>query len=157
MSHQTNETRKSNFVADKMSHYEVLNVARDASQEEIRKSYQSLALRFHPDKLQSDSVDEESVDSSDWFIRIDEAWKVLRDEGSRRVYDAELLQRTCQEQYFVNEVLARDDLKYEQVEHYYYHDCRCGGMYVLPEELTRGESVYLSCDECSLLVQVNNA
>lgn len=141
-----------------MSHYQILNVAPDATLDEIRRSYQLLALRFHPDKLslQNSSIaQEESAASADQFIRIDEAWKVLRDEEARRVYDAELMQRTCREEYFVNEVLRRADFRHEQEEDYYYHTCRCGGLYVLPENLGADESCYIACDECSLVVQVN--
>lgn len=144
-----------------MSHYQTLNVAPDATLEEIRRSYQSLALRFHPDKVSRDRpTDVENdldgdTDIGNRFIRIDEAWKVLRDEETRRVYDAELMQRTCREEYFVNEVLRRVDLRHEEEEDYYYHTCRCGGFYVLPEGLGSDESCYIACDECSLVVQVN--
>ncbi|XP_058832125.1 dnaJ homolog subfamily C member 24-like [Topomyia yanbarensis] len=139
-----------------MSHYQVLQVAPNASLEEIRKAYQSLALRLHPDKARhaDDTIDEEGVIVD--FVRIDEAWKVLRDVESRRVYDAELMQHTCREEYFVNEILTEKDFTYDPTEGYRYHTCRCGGLYILPEEeLASEESCYLSCDECSLVVQVD--
>lgn len=139
-----------------MSHYEVLRVAPDATLEEIRRSYQSLALRFHPDKVGSrDQPKNDENDENNCFIRIDEAWKVLRDDETRRMYDAELMQRACREKYFVNEVLSRSEFRHEQEEDYYYHTCRCGGLYVLPEGLGSDESCYISCDECSLVVEVN--
>ncbi|XP_062563950.1 dnaJ homolog subfamily C member 24-like [Armigeres subalbatus] len=142
-----------------MSHYQVLNVASDATLDEIRRSYQTLALRFHPDKVnrQGSSTVQQSdqlTGLADNFIRIDEAWKVLRDEETRRVYDAELMQRTCRDEYFVNEVLRRADFKYNQEEDLYYYTCRCGGSYVLPEEIVEHENCYIACDECSLLVEV---
>uniref|UniRef100_A0A2M4C3B9 Putative molecular chaperone dnaj superfamily n=1 Tax=Anopheles marajoara TaxID=58244 RepID=A0A2M4C3B9_9DIPT len=131
-----------------MSHYEVLQVRSDATTEEIRKSYQTLALRYHPDKRKG------GTESSD-FIRIDEAWKVLRDEQARRVYDAELMQQSCQEEYFVNEILTLADFEKHQEEDYRFHVCRCGGFYILPDEPTISEKTYVCCDECSLVVQVN--
>uniref|UniRef100_A0A8D8CIS2 DnaJ homolog subfamily C member 24 n=1 Tax=Culex pipiens TaxID=7175 RepID=A0A8D8CIS2_CULPI len=137
-----------------MSHYEVLNVAQDASLDEIRRAYQALALRFHPDKRLSHPAPEEP-NSNDSFIRIDEAWKVLRDDQARRVYDAELMQSTCREEYFVNETLTRAEFRHEEEEDYHYHTCRCGGLYVLPDGLGPDESCYIGCDECSLVVQVN--
>lgn len=141
----------------KMSHYQVLDVAPDATLEEIRRSYQSLALRLHPDKVKCDPTTQGQSEqlTTDQFIRIDEAWKVLRDEEARRVYDAELMQRTCREEYFVNEVLRRTDFRHDPEEDIYYHTCRCGGYYVLPEQMGGDKSCYIACDECSLVVQVD--
>lgn len=36
-----------------MDHYEVLKVSKDASSDEIKKSYQKLILQYHPDKVNS--------------------------------------------------------------------------------------------------------
>ncbi|XP_058461935.1 dnaJ homolog subfamily C member 24-like [Malaya genurostris] len=140
--------------SSELSHYEVLQVAPNANFDEIRKSYQSLALRLHPDKMPNSkgSFDRDSVTID--FVRIDEAWKVLRDVDSRRVYDAELMQRTFREEYFVNENLTGNDFQLHEGKDYRYHVCRCGGLYVLPEGLTSGDKCYLSCDECSLVVEM---
>ncbi|XP_050097000.1 dnaJ homolog subfamily C member 24-like [Anopheles aquasalis] len=131
-----------------MSHYEVLQVRTDATMEEIRKSYQTLALQYHPDKRKGGAESSEAGN----FIRIDEAWKVLRDEQTRRVYDAELMQQSCQEEYFINEIVMLGDFEKHQEEDYRFHVCRCGGFYILPDEPIR-EKTYVSCDECSLVVQ----
>ncbi|XP_053685720.1 dnaJ homolog subfamily C member 24-like [Sabethes cyaneus] len=139
-------------VDDEVSHYQVLGVAPDATHEEIRKAYQSLALRYHPDKMRSSSSSSRAPIE---FIRIDEAWKILRDAETRRIYDAELMQRTCREDYFVNEVLTAKDFNYDRDEDHRCRNCRCGGLYILPEDLNSGESCYIACDECSLVVQVN--
>ncbi|XP_058129484.1 DPH4 homolog [Anopheles ziemanni] len=133
-----------------LSHYDVLQVPQNASHEEIRKSYQALVLQHHPDKQRN-----RNANDSELFMRIDEAWKILRDEQTRRVYDAELMQQMCREEYFVNEVLREVDFEINHEENYRYHTCRCGGFYILPEESPLVESIYISCDECSLIVQVN--
>uniref|UniRef100_A0A182W2H2 J domain-containing protein n=1 Tax=Anopheles minimus TaxID=112268 RepID=A0A182W2H2_9DIPT len=134
----------------KISHYDVLQVAHNASLEEIRKSYQALALQYHPDKRNSRLAES---NESDHFIRIDRAWKTLRDDQSRRIYDAELMQQA--EEYFVNEVLTEADFERDAEGSYSFHTCRCGGYYILPEETPIQEPIYVSCDECSLVVQVN--
>ncbi|XP_035793541.1 DPH4 homolog [Anopheles albimanus] len=136
-----------------MSHYEVLQVRPDATTEEIRKSYQTLALQYHPDKRKGVSPESSEVG---YFIRIDEAWKVLRDEQTRRVYDAELMQQSCQEEYFINEILTLADFEKHQEEGYRFHVCRCGGFYILPDEPIT-EKTYVCCGECSLVVQINPA
>ncbi|XP_053670321.1 DPH4 homolog [Anopheles nili] len=138
------------------THYDVLQVARNATLEEIRKSYQTLALRYHPDKRQTPTMRSgEGSNESDCFIRIDEAWKTLRDERLRRIYDAELMQQTCREEHFVNEVLTEEDFTRNEEESFSYHLCRCGGYYILPEETPIVEPIFVSCDECSLVVQID--
>uniref|UniRef100_A0A2M4CWT6 Putative molecular chaperone dnaj superfamily n=1 Tax=Anopheles darlingi TaxID=43151 RepID=A0A2M4CWT6_ANODA len=136
-----------------MSHYEVLQVPANATTEEIRKSYQTLALQYHPDKRKGGNDGTEGSETEN-FIRIDEAWKVLRDEHKRRVYDAELMQQSCQEEYFINETLTLEDFEKHEEEDYRLHVCRCGGFYILPDEPIT-EKIYVCCDECSLVVQVN--
>ncbi len=59
------------------NHYETLNVSKDASFEEIKKSYRKLALKHHPDK----------GGNSDDFKKITEAYDILSDEEKRKNYD----------------------------------------------------------------------
>jgi curved DNA-binding protein len=63
-------------------YYSILFVPRDASEEEIKKSYRRLALRYHPDKNDGDQKQE------DRFKEINEAYSVLGDQRKRRQYDA---------------------------------------------------------------------
>ncbi|XP_052902808.1 DPH4 homolog [Anopheles moucheti] len=139
-------------VERKISHYEILQVPHNATLEEIRRSYQALALQYHPDKRKCKLPE---AQESGHFIRIDQAWKTLRDDRLRRIYDAELMQQT--EEYFVNEILTDADFERDEEGNFCFHTCRCGGYYILPEETPIHESVYVSCDECSLVVQVNLA
>lgn len=62
------------------SHYDILQIKQDASNDEIKRSFRSLALKYHPDK-------NKSADSKEKFLRIVEAYEVLSDEGSRKKYD----------------------------------------------------------------------
>ncbi|MBN2071555.1 MAG: molecular chaperone DnaJ [Candidatus Krumholzibacteriota bacterium] len=66
---------------EKRDYYEVLGVGRDASLDEIKKSYRKLALKYHPDKNPGDKAAEEK------FKEATEAYEVLRDEGQRAKYD----------------------------------------------------------------------
>ena len=61
--------------------YETLGVARDASQDDIKKAHRKLALKFHPDKNPDDNVAKEK------FKRVQEAYDVLSDEEKRAAYD----------------------------------------------------------------------
>lgn len=62
-------------------YYTILGLHRDAPNEEIKKAYRKLALRYHPD------VNPEDEEAGERFKLISEAYAVLSDEGKRRQYD----------------------------------------------------------------------
>lgn len=68
-------------MANKRDYYEVLGVAKTASQEEIKKAYRKLAVQNHPDKNPGDKAAEER------FKEATEAYEVLGDEKKRAAYD----------------------------------------------------------------------
>ena len=61
-------------------YYEVMGVARDATQDEIKRSYRKLARKYHPD------VSKES-DAEGRFKALGEAYEVLKDPEKRAAYD----------------------------------------------------------------------
>ena len=61
-------------------YYEALGVPRDASAEDIRRAYRSLARRYHPDVNKEPGAE-------DRFKEISEAYEVLRDPEKRERYD----------------------------------------------------------------------
>src|SRR3979409_227335 len=65
----------------KRDYYEVLGVKREATFEEIKRSYRQLAVKYHPDKNPDDPGAEEK------FKEIGEAYDVLMDEDKRAAYD----------------------------------------------------------------------
>jgi molecular chaperone DnaJ len=68
-------------TVQKRDYYEVLNVTRQASLEEIKRAYRKLALKFHPDKNPGDAGAEEK------FKEAAEAYSVLSDSEKRARYD----------------------------------------------------------------------
>ncbi len=65
----------------KKDYYELLGVSRDATEEEIKKAYRKLALKYHPDRNPDDK------DAEEKFKEITEAYEVLRDPEARARYD----------------------------------------------------------------------
>ncbi|MDG1139752.1 MAG: molecular chaperone DnaJ [Opitutales bacterium] len=61
--------------------YDVLGVARDSSDSDIKKAYRKLAIQYHPDKNQGDKEAEEK------FKEISGAFEILKDSEKRRKYD----------------------------------------------------------------------
>ena len=67
-----------------MDYYKILNVKKQATQEEIKKSYHKLALKYHPDKNDNKEEAEKK------FKEIVEAYEVLSDENKRARYNISL-------------------------------------------------------------------
>jgi molecular chaperone DnaJ len=65
----------------KADYYEVLGVAREASDQELKSAYRKLALKYHPDRNPGDHASEEK------FKEASEAYQVLSDADKRAAYD----------------------------------------------------------------------
>jgi molecular chaperone DnaJ len=68
------------FMTEKRDYYEVLGIARSATNGEIRSAYRRLAKQYHPDVNKEDGAEEH-------FKEINEAYAVLSDEERRSAYD----------------------------------------------------------------------
>src|SRR5579884_3782278 len=67
-------------MAVKRDYYEVLGVARNASEDEIKKAFRKLAFQYHPDRNKEKGAEAR-------FKEINEAYEVLGDAEKRQVYD----------------------------------------------------------------------
>ena len=67
-------------MPDKKDYYEVLGVARDSSEKDIKGAYRKLAMKYHPDRSTEPDAEER-------FKEISEAYAVLSDAEKRQKYD----------------------------------------------------------------------
>lgn len=65
----------------KRDYYEVLGVARDAGEDDLKKAYRKLAMQWHPDRNQGNAEAEAK------FKELNEAYDVLKDAEKRAAYD----------------------------------------------------------------------
>jgi molecular chaperone DnaJ len=67
----------------KRDYYEVLGVAKNATDEDIKKAYRKLAMKYHPDRNQGDGAKK----SEESFKEVKEAYEMLSDAQKRAAYD----------------------------------------------------------------------
>jgi len=65
----------------KRDYYETLGTSRDASDEDLKKAYRKLAMKYHPDRNHGDATAEVK------FKEVSEAYEVLKDGEKRAAYD----------------------------------------------------------------------
>ena len=70
-------------MASKRDYYEVLGVPKNASEDEIKKAYRKLAMKFHPDRNQGEAAAQAEVK----FKEAKEAYEMLSDTEKRAAYD----------------------------------------------------------------------
>ncbi|CRF32686.1 Chaperone protein DnaJ [Brachyspira suanatina] len=68
-------------MAEKRDYYEVLGVAKTATNDEIKKAYRKLAMQYHPDRNPGNK------EAEDKFKEATEAYEILSDEKKRAQYD----------------------------------------------------------------------
>lgn len=75
------------------TYYEILGIAPDASEEEIKRAYRSKAVKCHPDKKPDDEKAEKT------FLEAAEAYEVLKDPEKRATYDKEITSKKPPSKY----------------------------------------------------------
>jgi DnaJ homolog subfamily C member 7 len=74
-------------MAGRKDLYKILEVTRDAEQDDFRKAYRKLALKYHPDK-QGGKSEAEAEAASTKFKAVSEAYEILSDPEKKARYDS---------------------------------------------------------------------
>ncbi|KAM9302125.1 dnaJ homolog subfamily C member 24 [Gastrophryne carolinensis] len=136
-----------------MDWYGVLGAHPSDSPAMLKQKYQKLALLYHPDKQHGEAEMRQSAEAAQRFIEINQAWKILGNEETKRVYD--LLRRDSEmtQSCPVDNQIQLEEMYWEKDEEYYYYTCRCGGRYIL-EQPDPGQCSLVNCDSCSLIIEI---
>lgn len=71
------------------NYYDILGVEKNATQDDLKKSYRELSKKYHPDKY-TNKPESERKEAEEKFKEINEAYSILKDEQKRKEYDDEL-------------------------------------------------------------------
>ena len=136
------------------SYYAVLNVSREASAEDIKRAYKSLAQVFHPDKHLDDEL---RGNAQEAFSKLQEAYEVLSDPQKRDVYDVYGKEGLSAGLSVGTKLKSTDDLRKEweafkaqqqrareeaRAHHRGIYVCRCGRGCSFPDRTAGGHVGY---------------
>jgi curved DNA-binding protein CbpA len=76
------------------NHFEVLGIPRASSEAQVKEAYFQLAKRFHPDTHHDPAMDDLGPKLEAVFIRLGQAYEVLRNPRTRGPYEADIASRT---------------------------------------------------------------
>ena len=128
-------------------YYKSLGCRSDATHDELKRAYQKLALEYHPDKQTSVPAGK-AEESTEKFIAIDRAWKVLGDIDMRKEYDARWTLRCAAQKWPVQDDVDLADFEWNEYGQMYLYPCRCGGEYTLSQTDTGFGFDYMCCESC---------
>jgi diphthamide biosynthesis protein 4 len=126
--------------------YAVLDLDSNASRQQIKDKYQKLILKHHPDKTQSSDTS--------MFVQLNHAYKILGDETLRKEYDDKWEARCHRQHLPIDQEVEFSDFGFDEEERLYFHQCRCGGDFILTEVDAKLLFDIVCCDLCSLTVKV---
>lgn len=127
-------------------YYQVLGLAPGASQEEIKKSFRALALKYHPDKNKN------SEESKQKFMKVVEAYEVLSNEQARKKYDQDPF--SAQGHRWTPPADFRTVYSYDEIKRQYRQTVH-GGMWDISDAASKGmwkATVALFCGLVAIVV-----
>ncbi|XP_030129213.1 dnaJ homolog subfamily C member 24 [Taeniopygia guttata] len=133
--------------------YKVLGAQPSDSPAELKRKYQKLALLYHPDKQEADVAAGEAEERVQRFIEIDQAWKILGNEETKKEYDLQQRGDNLTKEWPLHEQIYLEDMSWNEDKQVYTLSCRCGGNYSVSRSETKDVSL-VCCDTCSLVIEI---
>ena len=118
-----------------VDYYQILDVNPSATLNEIKQSFRTLALKYHPDKNKN------SESSKEKFMQIIEAYEVLSDQYARKRYDSinsEKRSNRVGRERWVPSADFRKTYSYSEIKKQYTNDAITGGMWDISERTSMG-------------------
>uniref|UniRef100_V9LDS6 DnaJ-like subfamily C member 24-like protein n=1 Tax=Callorhinchus milii TaxID=7868 RepID=V9LDS6_CALMI len=134
--------------------YEILGAHPSDSQQELKQNYQKLVLLYHPDKQSADVPAGELEERVQRFIEVDQAWKILGNEETKREYDLQRREVTLAQKWPVDAEVSLDEMSWIDADECYIYDCRCGGEFILAKEEAEENISVICCNTCSLSIEI---
>ncbi|NXE06108.1 DJC24 protein, partial [Lophotis ruficrista] len=133
--------------------YKILGAKPSDSLAELKRKYQKLALLYHPDKQKADVPAGEVEERVQRFIEIDQAWKILGNEETKKEYDLQQREDNLTKEWPLHAQIYLEDMSWDEDEQCYTLSCRCGGNYTVSKSETTDVSL-VCCDTCSLVIEI---
>ncbi|KFM13934.1 DnaJ subfamily C member 24, partial [Aptenodytes forsteri] len=133
--------------------YKILGAKPSDSLAELKQKYQKLALLYHPDKQKADAPAGEVEERVQRFIEIDQAWKILGNEETKKEYDLQQREDNLSKEWPLHAQIYLEDMSWNEDEQCYTLSCRCGGNYTVFKSETKDVSL-VCCDTCSLVIEI---
>lgn len=136
--------------------YKILGSDPSDSLQELKQNYQRLILLYHPDKQSADVPAGELEERAQRFIEVDQAWKILGNEETKREYDLQRREVAMTQKWPVDAQVLLEDMSWIEADQSYTYSCRCGGDYILPVEEAEENMFLVCCNTCSLSIEILN-
>uniref|UniRef100_A0A8B9IW05 J domain-containing protein n=1 Tax=Amazona collaria TaxID=241587 RepID=A0A8B9IW05_9PSIT len=106
--------------------------------------------RYHPDKQEADVPAGEVEERMQRFIEIDQAWKILGNEETKKEYDLQQREDNLTKEWPLHAQISLEDMSWNEDDQCYTLSCRCGGNYTVFKSETKDVSLaYQIADVCT--------
>ncbi|XP_036042554.1 dnaJ homolog subfamily C member 24 [Onychomys torridus] len=133
--------------------YSILGADPSANVSDLKQKYQKLILLYHPDKQSTDVPAGTMDERMQKFIEIDQAWKILGNEETKKMYDLQRHEAELRRMGPVDAQVYLEDMSWNKDDESFSLTCRCGGNYTVSKDEVE-EVNLICCDTCSLIVEL---
>ncbi|TEA41002.1 dnaJ homolog subfamily C member 24 isoform X1 [Lagenorhynchus albirostris] len=133
--------------------YSILEADPSASVSDLKQKYQKLILMYHPDKQSADVPAGTVEECIQKFIEVDQAWKILGNEETKKEYDLQRHEDDLRNMGPVDARVYLEEMSWNEDDHSFSLSCRCGGKYSVSKDEAE-EVTLISCDMCSLVIEL---